>query len=211
MGKPEDIESLSFRIIEENVDLSHYNLQERFIVKRLIHTTGDFDFARNTVFSNDVIEKTFKAFENNTPIVCDTTMVKTGITKRYLDAVNINTYCFINYKIVIKKASMSNKTRAETAIDYCKKKFNRAIFAIGNAPTALNRLLDLYDSGEINPIVVIGLPVGFVEAEESKKRLMTYNKLSYITNIGPKGGSACAATIVNGLISLYKEQFKKFI
>lgn len=209
MGKSEDIEYLSFRIIDENVDLKNYNAHERLIVKKLIHTTGDFDFAKNTVFSNDAIEKAFQAFESNTPIVCDTTMVKAGITKRYLDLVNIKTYCFINYKIVTKKANMSNNTRAETAIDYCKKKFNNAIFAIGNAPTALNKLLELYSNGEINPILVIGLPVGFVGAEESKKRLMTYNKLSYITNIGPKGGSACAATVINGLITIFKDHLKK--
>ena len=209
MGKSDDIEDLSFRLIDEKVNLKNYNTYERFIVKKLIHTTGDFDFAKNTVFSNNAIEKAFNAFENNTPIICDTTMVKAGITKRYLDVVKINTYCFINYKIVIRKANISNNTRAETALDYCKKKFNKAIFAIGNAPTALNKLLKLYGNGEINPILVIGLPVGFVGAEESKRRLINHNELAYITNFGPKGGSACAATVVNGLITLFKDHSKK--
>lgn len=205
MGKPEDIENLSFKIIEERVDLSNYNTQERFIVKKLIHTTGDLDFAKNTIFSFNAISVALEALKNRIPIICDTNMVKTGITKRYLGNMDINISCFINYKIVAKRAKETNKTRAEMAIDYCKNKFNEAIFAIGNAPTALNRLLDLYIAGEIKPILIIGLPVGFVGAAESKNRLMKQKELAYITNIGPKGGSACAATVINGLIMLFKE------
>jgi precorrin-8X/cobalt-precorrin-8 methylmutase len=208
MGKPEDIENLSFKIIEKKADLSKYNLQERFIVKKLIHTTGDLDFANNTIFSPNAIDVALEALKSRVPVICDTNMVKAGITRRYLDYIDIKLYCYINYKIIVKRAKEINKTRAEMAIDYCKNKFDKAIFAIGNAPTALNRLLDLYISGEIKPILIIGLPVGFVGAEESKKRLLKQSELAYITNIGPKGGSACAATVINSLIMLCKEYSK---
>lgn len=199
MNKGFGIELESFRIIEENCDLSKFTQEQKAVVKRLIHTTGDFEFAEMTLFSKNAMENGINAIKKGTPVICDVNMVKTAVTKKYLDISNISTHCFITDETVIELAAKNNKTRAETAMDYAADKYPEAIYAVGNAPTALLRLLELYKEGKINPALVIGIPVGFVMAAESKE-MLSKTDLPFITNIGSKGGSPCAAAAVNALI-----------
>ncbi len=149
------------------------------------------------------MESGVAALRAGKPIICDVTMVTSGITKRYLDmADGAQIICFINDPEVLRIAKETNQTRSEVAIDYAVSKYPDAIFfAIGNAPTALLKLLELTKAGKANPSFIAGLPVGFVKAEESKGLLAETN-IPHVTNRGTKGGSPCAATVINGLLML---------
>jgi len=201
MNKGQGIEAESFQIIEDNCDLSKFSEDEKMVVKRLIHTTGDFEFADMTIFSHEAVSKGLEALKNKKNIICDVNMVKTGITQKYLDAAGVETHCFINHEEVVQKAKEQNKTRSECAMEYAAENFPDAIYAIGNAPTALLKILELHKEGKINPALVVGLPVGFVMAAESKE-MLTESDLNFITNKGNKGGSPCASASINALVKI---------
>ncbi len=203
MEKGLQIESDSFDIIDKITDLSLFTNEEKIIVKKLIHTTGDTEFAKLTVISKNAVRDGINAIKNGKPIICDVNMVKTGITKRYLGSFGNSIFCFINDANILNTAKSKNLTRSEVAIEYAVSKYPDAIFAIGNAPTALLKLLELTEKRIANPSFIVGLPVGFVKAEESKE-LLAKTDLSFVTNIGTKGGSPCAATVINGLFVLAK-------
>lgn len=201
MNKGDNIEKRSFEIIEAGCDLSKYNDEQKRVVMRLIHTTGDFEFAEMTVFSENAIESAMKAFDKKLPIVTDVNMVKTAITSKYTEAAGVEKHCFITDENVIKGATAEGKTRAEYSMEYAAERFPEAIYAIGNAPTALLKLMELYKAGKVKPALVIGLPVGFVMAAESKQ-MLSETDMNFITNIGTKGGSPCAGAVVNALIKI---------
>lgn len=201
MNKGDNIEKRSFEIIEAGCDLSKYNDEQKRVVMRLIHTTGDFEFAEMTVFSENAIESAMKAFDKKLPIVTDVNMVKTAITSKYTEAAGVEKHCFITDENVIKGATAEGKTRAEYSMEYAAERFPEAIYAIGNAPTALLKLMELYKAGKVKPALVIGLPVGFVMAAESKQ-MLSGTDMNFITNIGTKGGSPCAGAVVNALIKI---------
>ncbi|MBD1399844.1 precorrin-8X methylmutase [Pelovirga terrestris] len=199
MDKGLQIEQDSFAIIDSATDLSRFNSAEQVIARKLIHTTGDTEFAELTCILSGAIEAGVAALRRGAPIICDVEMVRVGITRRYLQSYGNQVHCFISQPDVLTRAAADNLTRAETAMLYAAERYPDAIFAIGNAPTALLKLLELTATGRMQPAFVAGLPVGFVKAEESKD-LLRQTTIPHVTNRGPKGGSPCAATVINGLL-----------
>jgi precorrin-8X/cobalt-precorrin-8 methylmutase len=199
MDKGLKIEKDSFEIIDSITDLSRFTEMEKLIVRKLVHTTGDAEFA-DLVYIKE-LAKGVEAVKRGVPIICDVTMVTAGITRRYTQDYKNEIICLINDKDVITRAKELNLTRAETAVVYASEKYPEAIYAVGNAPTALLKIIEMTEEGKMNPSFVAGLPVGFVKAAESKELLMTTD-IPHVTNEGTKGGSPCAATTINGLFLL---------
>jgi precorrin-8X/cobalt-precorrin-8 methylmutase len=201
-----DIESQSFKIIEEEVGAHSYNSLEWSIVKRAIHSTADFDFAgsHGIVFGKDVFRSAFDAIRNRCSIVTDVEMVKVALNKSLLSKLGLKTVCNISNEAVINESRALNKTRSEVAMRYSAQDIAGGIVAIGNAPTALYEIIMMINEGTTMPALVIGVPVGFVSALESKKEL-AMTKISFISNNGRKGGSAVAASIVNAMMLLYQQ------
>lgn len=204
---PAEIERRSMEIIESELgDTSHLTEQEKIIVKRVIHTTADFDYLQNMNFSENAVSYALKAIKDGSVFVTDTNMALAGISKPALEFLNCKSYCFTGDSDVSEQAKNLGITRSAAAIDKAVKNLcgKKIIFAIGNAPTALIRLHELISSGDIAPALVIGVPVGFVNAEQSKEIIMTDN-VPYIIAAGRKGGSTVSAAICNALLyMLYK-------
>ena len=195
---PHDIEAKSMAIIAQQADLSAFTEQERQIVKRVIHTTGDFEYQRLIEIKPDAIEAGIEAIRSGCRIVTDTQMAFAGINKRALEKANCRIDCYIAHDEVRKIAEAQGTTRAMTAVDFALQD-GVDIFVIGNAPTALFRLAERIEQTGLAPELVIGVPVGFVGAAESKEAFRQSNVPS-ITTIGTKGGSNVAAAIMNALI-----------
>jgi len=200
--KPEDIEAESFRIIDSEVPKPRPFEGEKWeIVRRMIHTTADFELLKLVRFHPDAIISGVKALQNGAGIVTDTEMAKRGIPVRRLDPLGATVQCLINDERVIARAKNEGITRARAAVDVAVREIGPEIFVIGNAPTALIRLVEHFDKGDVSPALVVGMPVGFVNAAESKDLLMTRD-IPYIAIEGRKGGSALAASVVNALAIL---------
>ena len=196
--KPMDIEKRSFEIITEELG---YDLPEKEapIIKRCIHTSADFDYAKNLCFSEDVVEKALKALKNGACIVTDTQMAKSGINKKALAKYGGEVYCFMSDADVAETAKKNGSTRATASMDKAAEMSKPLIFAIGNAPTALVRLYELIEDGKLKPELIIGVPVGFVNVVQSKELIMQA-EVPYIVAKGRKGGSNIAACICNALL-----------
>lgn len=205
--KPYDIEKRSMEIIESEMGVaSHLTEAERLIVKRVIHTTADFDYLKNLRFSENAAESGLQALRSGTVIITDTNMSLAGISKSALKALGCEAYCFTADSDVSAAARSNGTTRAVAAVDkaamlYGQQKF---IYAVGNAPTALIRLHELITEKKISPALIIGVPVGFVNVVYSKELIMTAD-VPYIVAEGRKGGSTVSAAICNALLyQLYK-------
>ncbi len=203
--KPEEIEKRSMEIITSELNGRTWPEPQFSIVKRCIHTSADFDYADNLVFSDGAAEKGVEAIRNGAHIVTDTKMAAAGINKKKLGAYGGEVHCFISEDDVVAEAKKRGCTRATVCMDRAAKvaEKNPVIIAVGNAPTALIRLCELVDEGKIEPALVIGAPVGFVNVVEAKEMLMeTLDKhgIPYIVPKGRKGGSNIAATICNSMI-----------
>lgn len=196
---PEEIEKRSFAIIEQELNGVEIPFEQKPIVKRVIHTTADFDYLKNLVFSKDVVEKALEALKGGACIVTDTNMVKAGIHKSSLEKLGGEVFCFMSDEDVAKEAKERKTTRAMLCIEKAVKLGKPVIFAIGNAPTALIRIYELYRECSLDPLLVIGAPVGFVNVEASKE-LILQTDMNYIVAKGRKGGSNVAAAICNALI-----------
>ena len=196
--KPMDLEKRSFEIITEELG---YDLPEKEapIIKRCIHTSADFDYAKNLCFSEDVVEKALKALKNGACIVTDTQMAKSGINKKALAKYGGEVYCFMSDADVAETAKKNGTTRATASMDKAAEMNKPLIFAIGNAPTALVRLYELIEDGKLKPELIIGVPVGFVNVVQSKELIMQA-EVPYIVAKGRKGGSNIAACICNALL-----------
>lgn len=188
--KPQGIEDLSFQIIDKEAEDHGFDSLEWQIVRRMIHTSADFEYIKTVKFHKKAINAGIKALKSDCSIITDTNMAKSGIRKK--------AQCFIKDKDVVKTASTHNLTRAEAAVDKAVELMEHGIYVIGNAPTALFRLIDLVKNGKAKPALILGFPVGFVNAAESKQALMEMD-FPYISNIGRKGGSNIAASVVNAL------------
>ena len=195
---PREIEKRSLEIIESEltVDIPQENLA---VVKRVIHTTADFDYAVNLTFSDGAVEKALKALRSGCDIVTDTQMAKSGINKAAAEKLGINIYCFISDPDVAAEAKERGCTRAKVSMEKAAKVAGSGIFAIGNAPTALIMLREMIEEGTISPRLVVGVPVGFVNVVESKEEIMQAG-VPYIVARGRKGGSTVAAAIINALM-----------
>src|SRR5919107_3984466 len=204
-----NIEKQSFDIIESEIGDHDYDKDQWTIVRRVIHATADFDFAKNCkmIFHPKAIESAFLAFSKKSYIVTDVEMVLHGINKRSLSALNMEGICYINDPQFIQDSKKLEKTRSELAIQKAMNKINNGIVIIGNAPTALYEVISLIKEKKVLPFLVIGIPVGFVSAVESKYELSKLN-VPYITNSGRKGGSSAASSIINALMLMYITQQK---
>lgn len=196
--KGERIEKESFEIIDTLVDLSTFNEYERSVVKRVIHACGDPEIAKDIIFSKSWMDKVKELIDKNTVVICDVEMVKVGIGNKYG-----NVKSFINDDDVIERSKDLNLTRSEIAIEKAFNLYDEMIFVIGNAPTSLLKILELQNSLKKN-IFVIGMPVGFVSAKESKE-MLTSSRLEYITIKGYKGGSPLAAAAFNAILRIFKK------
>ncbi len=199
--KPEEIEKLSFQIIDAEAGPHGFSDPEWQIVRRMIHTSADFEYRDTVRFSPGAIDAGLAAIHRGASIVTDTRMALAGIRKKDLARYGGEVVCLIDDPQVAEIAARQQTTRARAAVDAATERIEGGILAVGNAPTALLRLLELVDAGRIRPALVIGLPVGFVNAAESKASLME-RQVPYITNLGRKGGSNLAASVVNALIIL---------
>ncbi|MDR1687828.1 MAG: precorrin-8X methylmutase [Clostridiales bacterium] len=202
--KPEEIEKRSFEIIRS--ELPHaLNPVLAPVIMRVIHTTADFEYANSLAFSEGVIKLASYAFRGGAVIVSDTNMVKAGVDKTRLNALNSEIYCFIGDDDVAHNARQNGTTRAKAAVDKAALIEKPLIFAVGNAPTALIRICELKEAGKLNPQLVIGVPVGFVNVAEAKEMLIG-SGIAYITARGRKGGSNVAAAICNALLRIAAEE-----
>ncbi|MBQ9826761.1 MAG: precorrin-8X methylmutase [Firmicutes bacterium] len=195
---PMEIEKRSFEIIES--ELPHpIDPALAPIIKRVIHTSADFEYADTLCFSEDVVAKAHEAIKNGACIVTDTQMAKAGINKKNLAKYGGEVYCFIADEDVAAAAKANGSTRSAASMDKAASLGKPLIFAIGNAPTALVRICELIEEGKLDPKLVIGVPVGFVNVVQSKELLMQ-EPVPYIVARGRKGGSNVAACIVNALL-----------
>lgn len=202
---PDEIERRSFEIIEDELgDIVLDPLQEP-VIKRVIHTTADFDYVKNLCFSEDAVAKMQDALMRGACIVTDTQMAKAGINKKKLAAYGGEVYCFMGDEDVAEVARQNGSTRAAASMEKAAGLSRELIFAIGNAPTALIRLYELLQSGRIEPQGIIGVPVGFVNAAEAKE-LILQAETPYIVARGRKGGSNVAASICNALLYSIRRQ-----
>ena len=210
--KPQDIINESFNIIDNLVDLGNIPETSRPIVRRVIHATGDTDYADNLIVHPMAVEAAVNAISAGKSIITDVNMVKAGINAKVIDRFGGKIICRIADEAVAQKARESNKTRAITSMQESLSDISGGIVVIGNAPTAVFSIIDLIRREGVVPALVIAVPVGFVKAAESKEALRVFldNKkdvqIPYIVNIGRKGGSAVAVAIVNALINIAKER-----
>ncbi len=201
---PDRIERRSMEIIETELGPTpHLSGTERTVLKRVIHTTADFDYRENLIFSKNAVESALGALRSGAVIVTDTNMALAGISKPALAALGCEARCFMADLEVAARAEAEGVTRAAASMDRAAELYagKRLIFAIGNAPTALLRLCELTEEGKIAPSLIIGAPVGFVNVVRSKERL-TGLPTPHIAAMGRKGGSTVAAAVCNALLYL---------
>lgn len=198
---PADIEKRSFEIIGEELDRMGITLDKdkEPVIKRAIHTSADFDYVHNLKFSEGVMEMAIDAIKNGASIVTDTRMALSGINKKNFSKYGGKLYNFMTDEDVAEIAKKNGTTRAVACMDKAASLEENLIYAIGNAPTALVRIRELYDDKKIKPLLVIGVPVGFVNVEASKELIMETD-IPYIVAKGRKGGSNIAAAICNALL-----------
>jgi len=199
--KPDDIEALSFKIIDEEAGDHDFLPDQWSVVRRMIHTSADFDYLRSVRFHPRAIAAGIQAIRSGKPFVTDTNMARVGIRQVGLKAFGATVCCLITDPDVARAAREAGVTRARAAVDAATATMSDAVYVIGNAPTALLRLIELIKENRARPALVIGLPVGFVNAAESKQALMELDT-PFISNVGRKGGSNLAASVVNALALL---------
>ena len=197
--KPMDIERRSFEIITELLGDRELEPENALVIKRAIHTTADFDYVDNLVFSEHAVRRGIEALRSGCDVVTDTQMAMAGINKRVLTRLGGSVRCFMADEDVAAEAKARGVTRAAVSMERAAALEKPCIFAIGNAPTALLRLRELIGSGALTPALIIGVPVGFVNVVESKEQIMEAG-VPYIVARGRKGGSNVAAAIVNALL-----------
>ena len=197
--KPMDIEKRSFEIITEILGDTKLNPENELVIKRVIHTTADFEYVQNLVFSDHAVQKGIEALKNGCDIVTDTQMAKSGINKTILGKLGGQVHCFMSDADVAAEAKERGITRAIVSMERAAKLPKPCIFAIGNAPTALISLYEQMEAGTLNPALIIGVPVGFVNVVESKEMIIE-SGVPHIVSRGRKGGSNVAAAICNAML-----------
>jgi len=200
--RPQEIENRSFAIIAELADLSRFSPGETALVKRVIHATGDPSFVDLLAWSPGAIDTAAAALRRGAPVVTDVNMVRAGISQARLDPFGGRVHCAIADPEIAAQARSRGLTRSIVAVEKAVREHPGAVFAFGNAPTALFRLLELVDAGEAAPAAVVGVVVGFVGAAESKEVLMARQAPPWVSCRGNKGGSNVAAAIVNALLKV---------
>lgn len=198
---PADIERRSMEIIDETLKEKEITLDavQSPVIKRVIHTTADFDYVNNLAFSDQAVQNAQNAIRHGASIVTDTQMAKSGINKKVLSRYGGEVFCFMSDSDVAESAKKNGTTRAVASMEKALSIDKPLIFAIGNAPTALIHLYELIEEKKVLPELVIGVPVGFVNVVESKE-LILKTSVPHIIARGRKGGSNVAAAIVNALL-----------
>lgn len=197
--KPMEIEARSFEIITELLGENQPDPETAPVVKRVIHTTADFEYRENLVFSEHAVRQGIEALRQGCHIVTDTHMAMAGINKTVLGRLGGEVHCFMSDPDVAEEAKRRGITRAAVSMERAAALDKPCIFAIGNAPTALIALKELMDAGKVRPALIIGVPVGFVNVVESKEQILGCN-VPYIVARGRKGGSNVAAAICNAML-----------
>ena len=205
--KGQSIEDESMQIIENEIGSHPYNKQEWPIVRRIIHSTADFDFARDNkiIFHKTAVQSGLDALKNGCSIIVDVNGIIGLMNKQNPKDFGNNVICNISEPSLIEAAKKENKTRAQMSMRIAKEDMNGGIVVIGNAPTALLEVMEMIKEGITKPALVIGIPVGFVSAVESKDELAKMD-IPFITNQGRKGGSPCASAIINALYKLLRQR-----
>jgi precorrin-8X/cobalt-precorrin-8 methylmutase len=189
----------SFAIIRAEADLSHFSSEQADVAVRMIHACGQVEVARHIVFGGDVVKAARSALTAGAPILCDSEMVAHGTTRARLPARN-EVICTLNEPRTTALAAENGTTRSAAALELWTDRLAGAVVAIGNAPTALFHLLDMIDCGAPKPAVILGIPVGFVGAAESKEALAADSRgIPFIIVRGRIGGSAMTAAAINAL------------
>ena len=203
--RPDEIEAESFRLIDVEAGEHRWSTQEWPIVRRAVHTSADFDYVRDLVISPTAIARGIAALRRGRTIFTDTRMAKAGITAARLEPFALEVRCLVDDPLVAKSAKRLGVTRSLLAMRTAAQQEDIGIFVIGNAPTALFELLRLIREEGVRPDLIVGLPVGFVGAAESKADLLAVAAeyhLPVISNRGRKGGSNVAAAVINALLIL---------
>ncbi|MFZ5586772.1 MAG: precorrin-8X methylmutase [Thermodesulfobacteriota bacterium] len=203
---PDEIERRSFAIIDAEAGPHAWEPAAWSVVRRMIHTTGDFSWAHTVRMSPNAIAAGVAALRAGRPVYADTRMAQAGMSKALLSRWSVEALCLVDAPSVAAAAKAGGATRSLVAVDLSLERMQGGVYAIGNAPTALFRLLEHIAAGRARPALVIGLPVGFVNAAESKQALCESAGVEFITALGRKGGSNLAASVVNALARLAAER-----
>ena len=196
--KPGEIEALSFQIIDQEAGSHDFSPEQWQIVRRMIHTSADFSYMKSVRFHPEAVAAGIGAIRRGKAIVTDTNMARVGIRTHDLNRFGVSVHCLMADPAVAEAAAAQGITRAKAAAEAARGLMEGGIYVVGNAPTALLHLLDRVGEGKANPALIVGLPVGFVNAAESKEELIQAD-IPYISNVGRKGGSNLAASVVNAL------------
>ncbi|MEO5330786.1 MAG: precorrin-8X methylmutase [Magnetococcus sp. YQC-5] len=202
------IEEASFRVIEDQAgDHSAYDARHWRVVRRMIHTSGDFDFNGLTRFHDQAIDAALTALRRGAPLTVDVEMIRAGLAPRRLTQLNITVHQFNSDPGVIARAQAEGITRSVAAMREAWRQgvLNQGLVAIGNAPTALLELIRLMQEEGVRPALILGIPVGFISAVESKAALMETTEVPWITIQGTKGGSTLAVAMLHALMDLALE------
>ena len=204
--KGQEIEDESMQIIESEIGSHTFNEMEWPIVRRIIHSTADFDFARENklLFHKDAISNGINALKNGCSIVTDVNGVIGLMNKQNPKDFGNDLICNISDPSLMESAKKVGKTRAQMSMRVAEKEIDGGVVVVGNAPTALLEVMEMVREGLVKPALVVGIPVGFVSAVESKDEL-SKTDIPFITNIGRKGGSPCASAIINALYKLLRQ------
>lgn len=204
---PRQIEVNSFKQIRSLVEMDYLDQYEQQVAMRVIHSLGMPELLNSIRFSKAACQQGMCALKNKQPIICDVEMVKSGITKRMIDNPPL---CFLNQPAVLQRAQAFGETRSMAQVESWLPHLEGAIVVIGNAPTALFRLLEMIDQYKVKPALIIGMPVGFIGAAEAKQALWDCHKdlaIACITLLGHVGGSAVASASCNALLRCIREEF----
>ncbi|ATF11806.1 precorrin-8X methylmutase [Brevibacillus sp. HB1.2] len=196
--QPQEIEELSFQIITDELGEHSFTEEQYPVVQRVIHASADFDLGRSLVFHPNAVKSGIEAIRSGKIVVADVQMVQVGISKNRIEKFGGEVKVYISDRDVMEEAKRLNTTRAIISMRKAIKEADGGIFCIGNAPTALLELIRMVKEGEAKPGLVIGMPVGFVSAAESKEELAKLD-IPFITNMGRKGGSPVTVAALNAI------------
>ena len=202
----QSIEDASMSIIDAEIGSHSYDTMEWPVVRRIIHSTADFDFARDNrvIFSGSAIRSGMEALQNGCHIICDVNGVAGLLNKQNLSEFGNKAVCRISEPDIARLAKARDSTRARVSMRESATEMNGGVAVVGNAPTALMEVMSMVQEGSTRPALVVGVPVGFIQAAESKAALEQTTQVQFITNRGRKGGSPAAAAIINALFKLMK-------
>jgi len=206
--KGQSIEDASMQMIEDEIGIHQYNEKQWPIVRRVIHSTADFDFAdkNKIIFHKDAIESGMNALRDGCSIVVDVNGVIGGLNKQNPKDFGNNIVCNISNPEIMELAKKEGKTRSQVSMRAAISDIDGGVVVIGNAPTALMEVIQMVKEGIVKPALIIGIPVGFISAAESKEELSKLDEAPFITNIGRKGGSSSASAIINAIFKLIRAE-----